>query len=631
MEKLQLLETITRWVRSTLFQVILNANSGHLGGSSSSTELMVALYFGGILKYDPKNPRDPDRDRVIVRGHLGPLRYSIFNLLGWVHDEELYTYRSFGSRLQGHESMESLPGVDITPSGMLGMCLSFGVGSAIALKRKGSTATTWVFLGDGEEQEGNISEAARHAANLGLDNLVVIIDKNSKQLSQSTSNVDGASNLKKIWEGYGWHVEEISNGNSIAQVMNVLTKTRKSNRPTLFIANTVKGFGLNGTEEHASGYHTLSTCKTEIVQEAISLCALSEDEFQSMTQGVSKLLDEVIRPFPSNKINEYQVPDITISKDKTIEDGLIEYLDKLTSYVGHDSRVNLYVLTGDVTVKKLVFACGFDREQVMFIDAGIREQHLLGMAHGIAVSDPNSLILVMESDPFLFRATDQLNAIAQAKSKMIIFGSDSGLCGARNGATHQTVGQPGAMVSMCGLTFLEPADAVDLEACLNFAIKYQGPVYIRLHDASSLPLPTILSERNNVAYTAYQPSSKVRLIIVASGLTVSEAVKLAKVKDEGSFGIKVINAINFKDLGYHLMSRIVDNTPVLTVYNGNPDVLQSVVAKVIMENIGPRPSVVYGHGYKIGTTGKLQELLDYFRLDAEGIEKEIAIRFPDLS
>lgn len=196
MKKIQLLETIVDWVRSMLFQVILHANSGHLGGSSSSTELMVALYFGGILKYDPKNPRDPNRDRVLVRGHLGPLRYSIFNLLGWVKEEELLTYRCLGSRLQGHESMESLPGVDITPSGMLGMGLSFGVGSAIALKEKGSSAITWVFLGDGEEQEGNVSEAARHAASIGLTNVVGIIDRNLKQLSQSTSNVDGASNLK---------------------------------------------------------------------------------------------------------------------------------------------------------------------------------------------------------------------------------------------------------------------------------------------------------------------------------------------------------------------------------------------------------------------------------------------------
>jgi transketolase len=633
MKKIQLLEMIARWVRSTLFQIILNANSGHLGGSSSSTELMVALYFGGVLKYDPKNPKDPNRDRVLVRGHLGPLRYSIFNLLGWVKDEELLTYRCFGSRLQGHESMESVPGVDITPSGMLGMGLSFGVGSAMALKKKGSTGTTWVFLGDGEEQEGNVGEAARHAASLGLTNLVGIIDKNLKQLSQSTSSVDGASNLKTIWEGYGWHVEEIDNGNSIAQVMDALTKPRKSDRPTLFIAHTVKGFGLNGTEEHVSGYHTLSTCKKEIVKEAIVSLSLSDYEVHhQLRQGVMGLLDEVIRPLSCDKVREeYQIPEIAISDGNIPEDGLIEYLNKLTAHVEDDSRINLYVLTGDVTVKKLALACGFDRKQVIFIDTGIREQHLLGMAHGIAVSDPNSLILVMESDPFLFRAADQLNVIAQAKSRMIIFGSDSGLCGARNGSTHQTVGQPGAMVSMCGLTFMEPADVLDLGACLNLAVKQQGPVYIRLHDTSVLPLPVTTLERNAVAYTAYQPSSKARLIIVASGLVVGGAVKLAKRRDESGFGIRVINAINLKDLGYHLTSRIVDDTPMLTVYNGNPGVLQSAVAKAVMESTGPRPSVIRGHGYTLGTTGKLEELLKYFRLDAEGIEKEIILRFPDLS
>ncbi len=630
-EKLETLELIARWVRSKAFQITLNAGSGHLGGSSSSIELMVALYFGGILRYDPSDPRNPHRDRVVVRGHLGPLRYSIFNLLGWVTEEDLFTYRRIGSRLQGHESMEALPGVDITPSGMLGMGLSFAAGSAIALKNQSSSAITWAFLGDGEEQEGNVGEAARHIASLGLTNIICIIDLNSKQLSQPTSNVDGASDVRKIWEGYGWSVEEIGNGNSMKQVMKSLTKPRKTDRPTLFIAKTVKGFGLEGAEDHVSGYHTLSTCPKEIVREAITSLSFSHDEAEySLKPGVQKMLDDVTRPSSCTGRKEYELPDISISEKNTPENALIEYLERLTAHIEENPGINLYVLTGDVTVQDLSRACGFHRKRVTFIDVGIREQHLLGMVHGIAVCDPNSLILVMESDPFLFRAVDQLNAIAQARSRAVVFGNDCGLCGARNGSTHQTTGQPGALVSMCGLDFLEPADVTDLKMCLDLALRSKGPVYIRLHDASIAPLSVDPAERNGTAYTAHQPSSRVKLVIVASGLVVGEAVKLARLWDEDGLGIRVVNAINLKKLGRDLASRIVGDVPVFTVYNGNPDVLQSAVAKAVMENDYARPSVILGHGYTLGTSGTLEELLKYFRLDFKGIGEEIELRFPDL-
>jgi len=179
------LEVLCKDIRKDVFKITRFAKSGHIGGCSSSTELMASLYFGGLLRYDPENPDNPNRDIVLVRGHLGPLRYKIFSLLGWIDSEELFTYRSLNSRLQGHEDMSQVPGVDITPSGSLGMILSYGVGAAVAAKKTNRDSQIYVFLGDGEEQEGNVSEAARHATNLNLDNLITIIDRNQKQLSRS--------------------------------------------------------------------------------------------------------------------------------------------------------------------------------------------------------------------------------------------------------------------------------------------------------------------------------------------------------------------------------------------------------------------------------------------------------------
>ena len=181
-QRINELKQISDYVRTTALGTILNANNGHVGGNLSSVELLVGLYFGGLFKFDPNNSKNENRDRVLIRGHEGPLRYTIFSLLGYINPDELKGYRQLGSRLQGHEDMFFVPGVDITPSGSLGMVLSYGVGSAIANKDKNIDSKTIVFLGDGEEQEGNISEAARHAANLNLSNLICILDKNGKQV-----------------------------------------------------------------------------------------------------------------------------------------------------------------------------------------------------------------------------------------------------------------------------------------------------------------------------------------------------------------------------------------------------------------------------------------------------------------
>ncbi|MFH0852057.1 MAG: transketolase C-terminal domain-containing protein [bacterium] len=634
--EIEKLNLICHEVRRRMFSTIFLAGIGHIGGCSSSVELMVCLYFGGILRFDPKDPRHPNRDRVLVRGHLSPLRYSIFSLLGWIDQEELTTYLSLGSRLQGHESMEHLPGVDITPSGMLGMVLSYGVGASIALKEQKIPATTWVFLGDGEEQEGNVSEAARYASHVHLSNLVCIMDRNRKQLAQPTSAVDSGSEQIIIWKGYGWSVKEIQDGHSVTEIMEVLQSIREVGKPTIFIANTTKGKGLESAKSHRSGYHTVRVCPKNYVAEAIA----KEDKFfASIETGTQqKVIAERIKqaslPIPptgtkenssSNPFKVKFIPEVT----DVFEEGLVRYLRQFTVLLQEHPEIRFYVLTADVTVKELVDQCGFNQPHIRYLDVGIREQHLVAMAHGISVTDPSSRIFIAGGDPFLFRATDQMHAISQASSKMVIMGSDSGICGAHNGSTHQTTGQPGALLSMPGMILLEPADTIDLANCLSWAFNaYPGPVYLRLHSGLVTPLPIDPLKRNLQAYVAYQPKQKVKFVIVTCGLPIEGAVNVAKNYEERGTGIKVVNVINMKELGHTFVELLEDGVPVLTVYNGNPFVLQSAVAKAVMEQKGPRPSVIKSHGFTIGTTGKLEELLKYFQLDADGIESVIKSIFP---
>ena len=143
---IDLLERTAYLVRTSAFRMISHTQGGHLGGSSSSVELMVSLYFGGHLRYDVNNPRHLLRDRVLVRGHVGPVRYTIFSLLGWISRDELTKYRQLGSILHGHEAMDVTPGVDITPSGSLGMLLSYGTGCSLAARNRNWPSKSIVFL-----------------------------------------------------------------------------------------------------------------------------------------------------------------------------------------------------------------------------------------------------------------------------------------------------------------------------------------------------------------------------------------------------------------------------------------------------------------------------------------------------
>lgn len=253
------LKYISCETRKRIFRILKEAKSGHPGASLSSVELLVTLYFGGILHYDPKNPNHPNRDRVLIRGYVGPTRYSILAMAGFFSEDRLLTYRKLGDRLPGLPGMEDfhlVKGVDITPSGSVGMLLSYAAGAALFAKKSNKSFKVYAFLGNTEEQEGNISEAARNISHLGLDNVVCIISDDGKGLSGKTLDVEKNIDLKKIWEGYGWHVLTLDDGHNIRKILNTYNKAYCKGKPVVIIAKTIKGRGIPGIEAHPTGTHS---------------------------------------------------------------------------------------------------------------------------------------------------------------------------------------------------------------------------------------------------------------------------------------------------------------------------------------------------------------------------------------
>jgi transketolase len=196
---------IARQMRREIVKMIAAAGSGHPGGSLSSVEILTALYFK-ILAHNPSDPHWADRDRFILsKGHAAPVLYAALALSGYLPQEELCTLRKLDSRLQGHPECEKTPGVEMS-AGALGQGLSFGVGAALAARLNSRHYRTYVLIGDGECDEGQIWEAAIAAAHFKLDNLIAIVDKNRIQLDGFTRDIMNTEPLNKKWQSFGWKV-----------------------------------------------------------------------------------------------------------------------------------------------------------------------------------------------------------------------------------------------------------------------------------------------------------------------------------------------------------------------------------------------------------------------------------------
>lgn len=631
------LEGISAEVRKSTFETIYEAGSGHLGGNSSSVELMTTLYFGGFLDYDPQNPKNENRDIVLVRGHEGPLRYKIFSLIGYIPEDELKTYRQLGSRLQGHECMDACPGVDITPSGSLGMVLSYGVGAALSFKERDKTNKAVVFLGDGEEQEGNVAEAARNASNLKLDNLVCILDKNAKQLSGRTACTDGKVDMRSLWEGYGWDVYSIENGNDVEEVYQTYQKVFETNsgNPRLIIAKTVKGLGLPGVEDHFSGAHTIGAYRNnDGVQKAIleqDKKLKDKDWNKDKTKAaVVACLPKITPSLKQEEEGDSFDVDIEVTEDSgiSLERSQIHYFKELRRIIEtNPNSPHFYILTPDFVLEPLVDDVFKFKEYATYIDVGIREQHAIAMSHGISVSDPHSRIVHFYGDAFLYRSMDQLNAAVQGKSKAIIFSERAGITQERNGSTHQTVGQPGAVLTMPDIYFKEPGDVKDLYNVLNwFFTQNPGWVYLRTHSNKvNLFDRESRDDKNINFYVVHDEAENPDVVLVSSGLTLPHALEAAKkLRTEENIKARVINVIDPKSLDGGFCDLLTDRAPVYTVYNGSPVVLQMAVAKTVMENPEkPRPSKIVGYGFLKGTSAKVPELERLFELDSQGIFEKV--------
>lgn len=605
---------ITKVLKNNMFKTVDSAKTGHVGACCSSTELMSVLYFTDILRFDVNNPSHPNRDYVLVRGHVGPLRYNIFSLLGWLRPEEMTEYRKLGSRLCGHEDMTITPGVDITPSGSLGMLLSYAVGACIGFKQMKRQNRVFCFLGDGEEQEGNVSEAARHATNIKCTNLIVIIDANTKQLSTATKFTDGGSDLVTIWKGYGWDAFTVD-GHDLEEIYEAFEYAIEYSKrgPVCIIANTIKGNGLQGAVDHYCGYHVYhnNDVHTPITATAKTLAILIPVSHDPQLEEIKIVVAKQDLGVYNEELPLMIAPIVLDSTDPQHDsyDYLIDFLIQLSKL---PRRV--YVLTADYPPRPLMNSQGqLNIPNLIYMNVGVREQHLCAMAHGLRTIDKTAIILLLCGDAFMYRCSDQVNVLAQSGDNVIIYNVQAGLSGAQNGATHQSSGQSGVFVTMPGIAIYEPASRNDWLYAMNRALVEPGPKYIRTH--KSYPMNTL--QQGNFYEITENTTNNWDYIIITSGMIVHNAVSAMKTLNTKGYLGKVINIVSLKDIKGigKLISPLV---PIFFFYNGNVEILSSMVCRRLChENV--RIGEIHERGFNLGVTGTIPDIMKHFGFDPESI------------
>jgi transketolase len=256
------LRAICKHVRRSIVQMIGAAGSGHPGGSLSAVEILVALFYG-VMRHDPANPLWEDRDRFILsKGHACPVLYAVYADCGYTPAAELGSLRRLGSIYQGHPDRRFLPVLEAS-TGSLGQGLSVGLGMALAARLDGRDWRTYVVLGDGEVQEGQIWEAAMFGAFHKVDNLVAIVDYNKIQLDGFVKEIMELEPLADKWRSFGWHTIELDGHDLVALRQAFAEAGTVKGKPAVIIAHTVKGKGVSFMENNPK-FHGVAPTAAEL-------------------------------------------------------------------------------------------------------------------------------------------------------------------------------------------------------------------------------------------------------------------------------------------------------------------------------------------------------------------------------
>ena len=626
------------------------AGSGHAGGTLSIMDITAALYLSAA-DHDPKNPNWPLRDRIFwSAGHKAPALYCGLAFAGFCPREDLVTLRKLYSPFQGHPHWLKLPGVEVS-SGSLGQGLSVAVGSALASRLDGRRNRIFCIMGDGEQQEGNVWEAAMEAAHYKLDNLIAIIDVNRLQIDGAVAEVMNVQSLAEKYRAFGWLVLEID-GHDMEQIVHALDQARNNQgcgKPTVLLANTVKGKGVSFMENIA-GWHGKVPNLDELIKSLKELDLEDKIPYASLLENarryqadVEKKLDAKMPHFTRNYWWNTATTMTAVMKPTRM--GFGESLAEN----GKDARVVCLGLdiSGSITISE--FYAKHPERKNRWLSMGIAEQSATAAAAGLA-REGKLPVLGTYATFAAARNLDQIRvSICYGNFNVMIAGAHGGVSVGPDGATHQALEDLFAMCGLPNMSVVVPCDSVETRKATDYLLlKHAGPKYIRFAREATPIVSTpdtpfefgkanvirlrCESDRFLDAFTTeladdYRNENE-DLSIIACGPMVPEAMRAAVIlKQEYGYETRVINMHTLKPLDRRTILRAaLDTRVVVTAEEHQVGALAWQVAHVISSApaLFEIPVITGSIGVKdrFGDSGAPWELIKEFEVSAEHIAKQ---------
>ena len=626
------------------------AGSGHAGGTLSIMDITAGLYLK-VANLDPKNPLWEDRDRIIwSTGHKAPSLYLGLAFAGACSLDDVMYLRKLSSAFQGHPHWLKFPGAEVS-SGSLGQGLSIAVGVAVAAKLNGKQHTTFCIMGDGEQQEGQIWEAAMEAAHFKLDNLVGIIDYNGLQIDGAVCEVMNIDPIEDKYRAFGWNVVRIV-GHDMEQVVEALEKgkaNRGSSKPFLIVAETVKGKGVSFME-NVAGWHGKAPNQEEMDRGLAELGLAGKIPVQQLLEHAKAYQAEVEKrldaKMPKFSRNYWWNGDARMKAAmKPTRMGFGQSLAEN----GDDERIVCLGLdiSGSITISEF-YTSKPDRKK-RWISMGIAEQSATAAAAGLA-KEGKLPVLGTYATFAAARNLDQLRvSVCYGNFNVLIAGAHGGVSVGPDGATHQALEDLFAMCGLPNMSVVVPCDSVETKKATDYLLlKHAGPKYIRFAReatpiVTSEGTPWVFGKANVIRYRreaeqfaeAFETTLAENcrdegedLTIIACGPMVPEAMRAAYIlKREFGYETRIVNLHTLKPIDEAAIVRAAKETgAVVTAEEHQIGALAWRVSGVLTET-----AELYGHpvitgavGVKdrFGDSGAPWELIKEFEVSAEHITQK---------
>lgn len=601
------------------------AQSGHPTSCLSAADIISVIFFH-LLRYDISDPKNKHNDRFIMsKGHAIPVVYAAYKLLGVINDDELLNLRKFNSVLEGHPTPRFA--FNEAATGSLGQGLSIGVGMALNARLEKLDYKTFVMMGDAEIAEGSVWEAAALAAHYKLNNLIGIVDCNRFGQSGESlydHNVDSCANK---FSAFGWHTIVID-GHDIDQIVDAFQQALNVfDKPTMIIAKTFKGFGIDGIQDK-NGYHGKPFKKEDLEQVIHNLCARFSDSsaYQLETSlSIKNICDEDLHECSSFISHQ----NLNISKDE--HSNLFSQEESISTrkafgYALEElGGMNKDVVVLDADVNNSTFTDFFGKQfKDRFFQCFVAEQNMIGVATGLQAR--GKIPFVATFGAFLSRAHDQIRMAAIGRNALRICGSHCGVSIGQDGPSQMALEDIAMMRSIPGSIVLYPSDGVSTYKLVEQMAFYRDGISYMRTTRADVPIlygkhePFPLGECKVLRRTGND-----KVCIVAAGITVFEALKAQEILWSRDISVSVVDLYCIKPLPVEQLIDLAKDAhhKIITVED---HYLQGGLGEAVagaLVNSGVTVQMMGVRG--LSRSGSPEELLNFAGIDAENIVHAVEI------